>query len=52
VKSGFSVLETNYHPPTFQLGQWVSQQPSPEKLTSVFYWEDEVLGETTPVMNF
>jgi hypothetical protein len=52
VKSGFSVLETNYHPPTFQLGQWISQQPSPEKLTSVFYWEDEVLGETTPVMNF
>lgn len=52
VKSGFSVLETNYHPPTFQLGQWISQQPSPEKLTSVFYWDDEVLGETTPVMSF
>jgi hypothetical protein len=52
VKSGFSVLETNFHPPTFQLGQWISQQSSPEKLTSVFYWEDELLGETTPVMNF
>jgi hypothetical protein len=52
VKSGFSVLETNYHPPTFQLGQWINQQASPEKLTSVFYWEDEVVGETTPVMSF
>jgi hypothetical protein len=52
VRSGFSVLETNYHPPTFQLGTWIGRQPSPEKLTSVFYWEDEVLGETAPVMDF
>jgi hypothetical protein len=52
VKSGFSVLETNYHPPTFQLGTWLSQQPSAESVTSVFYWEDEILGETTPVMDF
>jgi hypothetical protein len=52
VRSGFSVLETNYHPPTFQLGAWIGRQSSPERLTSVFYWEDEVLGETTPVMDF
>jgi hypothetical protein len=52
VKSGFSVLETNYHPPTFQLGTWLTEQASPERITSVFYWEDEVLGETTPVMDF
>jgi hypothetical protein len=52
VKSGFSVLDTNYHPPTFQLGKWLTEQTSPESVTSVFYWEDEVLGETTPVMDF
>jgi cell division protein FtsL len=52
VKSGSSVLDTNYHPPSFQLGTWISQQPSPEKLTSVFYWNDEVLGDTTPAMDF
>ena len=52
VKSGFSVLETNYHPPTFQLGTWLTQQPSPERVTSVFYWEDEILSDTTPVMDF
>lgn len=52
VRSGFSVLETNYHPPTFQLGTWIGRQSSPETLTSVFHWDDEVLGETTPVMDF
>lgn len=52
VRSGFSVLETNYHPPTFQLGMWIGRQSSPETLTSVFLWEDEILGETTPVMDF
>ena len=52
VRSGSSVLETNYHPPTFQLGTWIGRQSSPEALTSVFLWEDEVLGETTPAMDF
>lgn len=47
-----NILESNYHPPTYRLGEWISRQESPEKLSSVFYWEDEVLGETTPVMNF
>lgn len=33
VRYGSSVLETNYHPPTFQLGTWIGQQSSPEALT-------------------
>lgn len=52
VRGGFSILETNYHPPTFQLGEWLTQNSSPDSIGSVFYWEDEVLSDTTPVMSF
>ena len=60
-----TVLEPNYAPAWAHLGRAYtthaslqfggredyvkSQQPSPEGVTSVFYWEDEILGETTPV---
>lgn len=47
-----NILETSYHPPTYRLGEWFEKQPSAERIASLFYWEDEVLGETTPVMNF
>jgi hypothetical protein len=52
VRYGQSVLETNYHPLTFRLGDWLQEQPEPTTIPSVFYWEDETLSDTTPVMNF
>lgn len=52
VKGGVNILETNYHPPTFRLGEWIAKHPDPNQIGSVFYWDDEVLGETTPVMSF
>jgi len=49
---GESVLETNYHPTTFRLGDWLAAQPDATTIPSVFYWEDETLSDTTPVMSF
>jgi len=52
VSAGLNVLESNYHPPTFQLGAWLAENSNPASIGSVFYWDDEVLSDTTPVMSF
>lgn len=52
VQYGESILDANYHPATFRLGDWLAAQPDPNTIPSVFYWEDEVLSDTTPVMSF
>jgi|GEM_PF-5570599 len=51
-RQGFSVLDTNYYPTTFRLGTWINAQTSDDAIPSVFYWEGEVLSDTTPAMHF
>jgi len=46
VKSGFSVLDADYHPPSFRLGATLSAN----QRVDVFYWDDETLVDTTLVM--
>jgi tetratricopeptide (TPR) repeat protein len=47
VKSGSSVLETGYHPPSFRLGASVPSKQS----VQVFHWDDEVPTNESLVMH-
>jgi hypothetical protein len=47
VKSGVSVLEVGYHPPSFNLGAGLTKNQS----VTVFQWDDEALMDTSPVMH-
>ncbi len=46
VRSGVSVLDADYHPPSFRLGATLSAGQS----TRVFHWDDEAPAEATLVM--
>jgi hypothetical protein len=52
VKWGTSVLDTNYHPHTFRLGDWIAEIGHVDAVPAVTFWEGEVLSDTTPVMHF
>lgn len=50
VKAGRSVLEADYHPSTISLSSW--HKSNPAALVGVFYWNGEVINDSTPVMHF
>ena len=50
VKSGSSVLDTNYHPPTVSLAAW--RKANNDAAASLFYWNGETVGSDTSVMHF
>lgn len=47
VKSGFSVLDSDYHPPSFRLGASIP----PRQSIQVFHWDDEVPTDDSLVVH-